>query len=143
MTPTQLEEFYKQVNVMAQRLVDSVHKKVARYGPWIYARFWRLVSELPIIKNRIEMRDDTIQRYQELANQQCQALIKRKNRERNKERNDEIMRQHCLGVPPGRIRLKIRNRWPTLENGKPLNANAIKSVIKNRTQGHRQRNGTI
>ncbi len=95
MTPTQLEEFYKEVNVMAQRLVDSVRKKVARYGPWIYARFWRLVSELPIIKNRIEMRDDTIQRYQELANQQFQALIKRKNRERNKERNDEIMRLHC------------------------------------------------
>jgi hypothetical protein len=28
---------------------------------------------------------------------------------------------------PGRILLAIKKRWPRLENGKPINANAVKS----------------
>src|SRR5262249_8557095 len=143
MTPTQLKAFNEEVVVVAQRLFDSVRKDVARYGPWIYTRFWRLASEQPVIKSRIAWRDDTIQQYQDVAKQQSQALIKRKNPERNQERNDEIMGLHRLGVKPGRIRLQIRKRWPTLENGKPLTVNAIKSVIRNRTKGRRQRKGTI
>jgi hypothetical protein len=143
MTPTQLQEFHKKVDAKAQRLLESVHKRIARFGPWIYARFWRLASELPIIKNRIDWRDDTIQGYQQLANRQFQALFKRTNPERNPERNAEIMRLHRLDVPPGRIWLKIKKRWPTLENGEPLSVGAIKSVIRHRTKGRRQRNGTI
>jgi hypothetical protein len=146
MTPAQLQEFCAEVEVAAQRLLDSVRKDLARQGPWIYARFWRLASELPIIKNRIDWRDDTIQRHHELARQQYQALLKRKNPERNKERNAEIMRLHRLGVPPGRIRLMIKKRWPTLENGQQLTVGAIKSVIRQRIrhrQGRRQRTGTL
>jgi hypothetical protein len=115
MTLTQVMEFGREVEATAQRLFDCVRQDVARHGPWVYARFWRLASELPIIKDRIAWRDDTIQRYQELANRQWQALMKRKNPERNKERTDEIMRLHGLGLTPGRIRLQIRKRWPTLE----------------------------
>ncbi|HJY87998.1 MAG TPA: hypothetical protein VKE24_14280, partial [Candidatus Acidoferrales bacterium] len=87
--------------------------------------------------------DDMIQKYQELAKQQWQALINRKNPERNKKRNDEIMRLHRSGATPGRIRLLIKDRWPALENGKPLTANAIKSVITHRTKARRQRKGAI
>jgi hypothetical protein len=143
MTPRQLAKFHKEVEVIAQRLLDSVRKHIAQYGPWIYARFWHLARQLPIIKNAIDWRDDTIEQYQELADEQLQALIKRKNPERNRERNSEIMRLHRLGMTPGRIKLQIRKRWPTLENGKPLNVGAIKSVIRHRTKGRRQRKGTI
>jgi hypothetical protein len=144
MNRKQLEKFHRDVEALAQRLLRRVRKDVARHGPYVYARFWRLASEdVFIIKNRLEWRDDTIARYQELAQDQAQVLANRKNPERWKDRNAEIMRLHHQGLTPGRIVLKIRNRWPKLENGKPLNADAVKSVIKHRRRRQQHRNGTI
>jgi len=143
MTPAQLEQFHKEVGVIARRLLDAVRKEVSRYGPWVHARFWSLASTLPMIKNRLDWRDDTIRRYQEVAKGQAQALIKRRNPERHKDRNNEITRLHGLGLTPGRIHVKIRRRWPIMENGKPLTVNAVKSVIRNRTKGLRRENGAV
>jgi hypothetical protein len=144
MNRKQLEKFHRDVEALAQRLLRRVRKDVARHGPYVYVRFWRLASEdVFIIKNRLEWRDDTIARYQELTRDFAQALTNRKNPERWKDRNADIMRLHHQGLTPGRIVLKIRSRWPKLENGKPLNADAVKSVIKHRLRWRRRRNGTI
>jgi hypothetical protein len=143
MTPAQLEQFHKEVGVIARRLLDGVRKEVSSYGPWVHARFWSLASALPMIKNRLDWRDDTIRGYQEVAKGQAQALISRRNPERHKDRNNEITRLYGLGLTPGRIHIKIRKRWPTMENGKALTVNAIKSVIRNRTKGLRRGNSTV
>jgi hypothetical protein len=144
MNRKQWQKFHTDVAALAERLLRKVRKEIARHGPHVYTRFWRLAcKEVLIIKSALHWRDDTIDRYQELAENQARALATRKNPERWKERNAEIMRLHYQGLTPGRIVLKIRTRWPKLENGKPLNADAVKSVIKHRLRRRRRRNGTI
>jgi hypothetical protein len=141
MNPTQWKKFYSQVDAVSRRLLSQVRKEVDTYGPWVYARFWRLASEIPVIKNRIDWRNALLKEYEELANRQLRMLGRRKNPERNQERNSEIMRLYHLGLMPGRILLAIKKRWPRLENGKSINTNAIKSVIRNRTTRRRRRIG--
>jgi len=141
MNPTQWKKFYDEVDAVSRRLLNRVRKEVDTYGPWVYARFWRLASEIPVIKNRIDWRNALLKEYEELANRQLRMLGRRRNPERNKERNSEIMRLYHLGLMPGRILLAIKKRWPRLENGKPINANAIKSVIRNRSRGRPRRSG--
>jgi hypothetical protein len=138
MNPKQREKFHRDVEALAQRLLRKVRKEIARHGPRVHVRFWRLAcEEVFIIKNRLEMRDDMIDQYQELAKNQAQVLANRKNPERWKDRNGEIMRFHHQGLTPGRIVLQIRSRWPKLENGKPLNPGAVKSVINHRLRRRR------
>jgi hypothetical protein len=139
MTPDQWRKFYAQVDRTARRLFDSVCRKVAAHGPWVYARFWYLARELPIIKHSVDWREDTIRQHQEVVREQALALAKRKNPERNQERNAEIMRLHRRGRTAGQIAVAIKSRWPTMENGKPLTANAVKSVITSRTSKQRKR----
>jgi hypothetical protein len=103
-------------------------------------RLWgilRAVKEDPALEKRLEHVLD-LRRKRPLAQDDAikrgawEEIGKAKKPERWPERNNEIGRLGIGGYAPGQILFKVRNHWPTVENGKPINVEAIKPVIKNR-----------
>jgi hypothetical protein len=65
------------------------------------------------------------------AAEQHEAYVAERNpSKRFEERDAEILRLDAQGYTAGQIVLKIRDRWPQMQNGKPLHDGCVRTVIK-------------